>query len=257
MGKTLDKVKSLFKDEINVFKNESYFKKDLDFNNFTQYRLFTINNGISIFGHICLIPFYNFFEKGCLEYNAKYNYEIKGHIKIVAYKYINKGEKIILESPSRTSVERFIFEGISNSNYDKYKNNYLIPAFSPGLYYKYDIDDLDLYKKYFINLLGRNFESRALLIYKNYTKLLKGDEGDAWAYGVLLENIDYYKKYVESFNTTRINNIFENNENRINVEGEMEREFEILEESYLYIREIFEELKNKEKEKKNKVITDL
>ena len=37
----------------------------------------------------------------------------------------------------------------------------------------------------------------------------------------------------------------------------MEREFEILEESYLYIREIFEELKNKEKEKKNKVITDL
>ena len=192
-----------------------------------------------------------------MRYNARFQIEKSGDIKIFAKKKINKGEKIIVNSPRRTSVERLIFEGISNSHYVNYRENYIIPAFSPGLYYKYDIDDLDLYKTHFINLIEREFDSRAVHIYKNYTKLFKGDEGDAWAYGVLLENIDYYKKYVESLNTTRINNIFENKDDRTNVERAMKGEFKLLEKSYLYIQNKFEGLKDKEKEKKNKKNTDL
>ena len=257
LGKSLDKVKSLFKDEINVFKNESYFKKDLDFKDYAHFRLFIENNGLDIFRHISLIPFLNFFERDYMRYNARFQIEKSGDIKIFAKKKINKGEKIIVNSPRRTSVERLIFEGISNSHYVNYRENYIIPAFSPGLYYKYDIDDLDLYKTHFINLIEREFDSRAVHIYKNYTKLFKGDEGDAWAYGVLLENIDYYKKYVESLNTTRINNIFENKDDRTNVERAMKGEFKLLEKSYLYIQNKFEGLKEKEKEKKNKKSTDL
>ena len=37
----------------------------------------------------------------------------------------------------------------------------------------------------------------------------------------------------------------------------MERELQVLEESYLYIQDIFEDLKNKEKEKKIQEISEL
>ena len=206
LGKTLNKVKQLFLDETKVFKNVSYYNKDLDIKNYTEIRLFSEKEGVEIMRKIHL----------------------------------------------RTNVERLIFEGETNPHYVNYRENYIIPAFSPGLYYKYDIDDINLYQTHFINLVEKEFDDRALYIYKNYSKLFNGGDGDAWAYGVLLENIEYYKNYVDSFNNTRINELFENNEDRMNLEKAFKGESKVLEKAYTYIKNKYEGMKNIEAEKKNK-----
>ena len=252
LGKTLNKVKQLFLDETKVFKNESYYNKDLDIKNYTEIRLFSEKEGVEIMRKIHLVPFFNFFKKDHMRYNAKFIVEKNGDIKISSKKKIKKGDEIIINGPRRTNVERLIFEGESNPHYVNYRENYIIPAFSPGLYYKYDIDDINLYQTHFINLVEKEFDERALYIYRNYSKLFNADDGDAWAYGVLLENIEYYKKYVDSFNSTRINELFENTEDRMNLEKAFKGESKILEKAYTYIKNKYEGLKNIEAEKKNK-----
>ena len=252
LGKTLNKVKQLFLDEIKVFKNESYYKKDLDIKNYTEIRLFSEKEGIEIMRNIHLVPLFNFFKKDHMRYNAKFIVEKNGDIKISSKKKIKKGDEIIINGPRRANVERLIFDGETNPHYVNYRENYIIPAFSPGLYYKYDIDDIDLYQIHFINLVEKEFDERALYIYKNYSKLFNGGDDDSWAYGVLLENIEYYKKYVDSFNSTRINELFENTEDRMNLEKAFKGESKILEKAYTYIKNKYEGLKNIEAEKKNK-----
>jgi hypothetical protein len=252
LGKTLNKVKQLFLDEIKVFKNETYYNKDFDVKNYTEIRLFSEKEGIEIMRNIHLVPLFNFFKKDHMRYNARFIVEKNGDIKISSKKKIKKGEEIVINGPRRTNVERLIFDGETNPHYVNYRENYIIPAFSPGLYYKYDIDDINLYQIHFINLVEKEFDERALYIYRNYSKLFNADDGDAWAYGVLLENIEYYKKYVDSFNSTRINELFENTEDRMNLEKAFKGESKILEKAYKYIKNKYEGLKNIEAEKKNK-----
>jgi len=138
-----------------------------------------------------------------------------------------------------------------------YKENYLIPAFSPGLYYKYDIDDIDLYVTHFINLADDKFDERALYIYKNYTNLFKkNDNSDIWAYELLLENINYYKDYVDTFNMEKIKKIFEDQVDQMHIDGAMKGEAKVLLKSAKYIQTKLDDLK-KNKEDSKKKSTDL
>ena len=249
LGKFHDRIKKLFQEEIKVLKNESYYNKDIDYKNYTYNRLFTQNKRLEIVGHINMIPFLNFFDRDYVRNNAKFFIERNKAIKITTKNKIRKGEIIIVNSPKRTNVERMIFEGELNNYIVNYKENYIIPAFSPGLYYKYDIDDIELYNSYIINLIEIHFDDKAIKLYKDYNKLFKGDGGDAWAYGILLENVNFYKDYVKSFMNDRIDKIFDNEYDRNNIERVMKGELKLLEKSSDFIKNKFEELTRKEKDK--------
>ena len=252
LGTTLNKVKQLFLEETKVFKNESYYNKDFDMKTYTEIRLFSEKVGVEIMRKIHLVPFFNFFKKDYLRNNARFIVEGNGDIKIISKKKIKKGNDIIINGLRRTNAGRLVFEGENNPHVVNFRENYIIPAFSPGLYYKYDIDDINLYQTHFINLVEEEFDQRAVYIYKNYSKLFNGGDGDAWAYGIFLENIEYYKNYVNSLNSTVINELFENTEDRWNLVKAFRGESKLLEKAYKYIKNKFLGLKKIEAEKKNK-----
>jgi len=257
LGKFHDRIKKLFQEEIKIFKNESYYNKDIDYKEYAHNRLTLQNKGVNMYAHIHLIPFLNYFERDYMKYNARLIIERTGDVTIMSKKFIKKDEVIIVNSPKRTNVERLIFEGELNYYMVNYKENYLIPAFSPGLYYKYDIDDIDLYVTHFINLADDKFDERALYIYKNYTNLFKkNDDSDIWAYELLLENINYYKDYVDTFNMEKIKKIFEDQVDQMHIDGAMKGEAKVLLKSAKYIQTKLDDLK-KNKEDSKKKSTDL
>ena len=247
LGKFHDRIKKLFQEEIKILKNESYYNKDIDFKDYAYNRLFTQNKGLELLGHISMIPFLNLFDRDYIKFNARFIIERKRNVKIVTQKYIKKGEIIIVNSPKRSNVERMIFEGELNSYLVNYKENYIIPAFSPGLYYKYDIDDIELFNAYIINLIELDFDSKAINLYKNYSKLFNGEGGDAWAYGILLENINFYKDYVKSFINERIDKIFDDDYDRKHIEREMQGELKVLDRTLAFIKHKLDQYKKNEK----------
>ena len=256
LGRTLEKIKMSFLDEIKVFKNESFYKKDLLFRDYALKRLFLEYNNLELLGHIRLIPFFNYLEN-TLRSNARVQIEENGDINIFSKGKIMKGDIISVYSSRRSNVEKFIFSGEVNPRYINYREKYIIPAFGPGLYYKYDIDDAELFKRHNIDLVGKEFYLQAVQLYKNNSLFFKGNDKDSWAYGILVENIEFYKNYAETFNKSHIEEIFEDFDDRKNIEIVMKGEAKLLGKAYTFIKNKFEILKNIENEKKNKKNTDL
>lgn len=252
VGKFNNRIKKLFQDEINILKNETYYNKSIEFKDYVHYRLATINKGLDVQGHISMIPFLNNFKRDNINYNALFHIENNGNIKIIAVKRIKKGAEIILISPKRSNVERLIFEGELNNYLVNYKENYLIPAFSPGLFYNYDITDINLFNDYFINLAELNYEDKAIKLYKEHSKLFKGNGTDTWACGIFLENIDYYREYVEYFIKVRLNKEFTDDYDKKVIEKAIKGEERVLKKARELIRNKLQQLRKKVDEKSDK-----
>ena len=96
------------------------------------------------------------------------------------------------------------------------KESYLIPTYSPYMYYKYDIDDIKLLENYYLNLFETNFERNARLFYKEHANIFKIEKPtelwaclmvqnifkiekptELWACLMVQENLEYYKNLVE------------------------------------------------------------
>ena len=257
LGKFNDRIKKLFQEEIKIFQSDSYYNKTIDFKEYAKYRLIIRNKALEVLDHICLIPIFNYFDRDYMKYNARFSINNNGDIKITSRKSIKNEELIIVFSPKIGNAERLVFEGDLNSYLVNYKEDYLIPAFSPGLFYKYDLDDIDLYNNYTINLVELKFDEKAINLYKNFTNIFKGNEGDAWACEVLFENVEYYKNYVEKFIKVKLDKIFENEYDREHVEKAMKGEEKLLQKSIEYIKNRCKQLHQKEKENKKKKNTDL
>ena len=244
LGKFNDRIKKLYQEEIKVLKNESYYNKEIDFKEYAYYRLATQNKGLEILDHINLIPFLNYFERDYIKYNADFIILRNGDVKIVTKRKIKKGEVIVVNSPKKTNIERLIFEGELNNYSASYKENYIIPVFSPGLYYKYDIEDINLFSDYFINLNDLDFDKRAIEIYKKYNKIFNiNEEGDIWAYNIILENINYYKDYIEKSLKKRLDEIFEDDYDKKTVEKALNGELKILKKSIEFVKNNMEHYK--------------
>ena len=56
-----------------------------------------------------------------------------------------------------------------------YFDEYLISAFSPGLYYSYGIKEIEYFRDYFINLKDEDFDSKANNIYFEKAEMLGFD----------------------------------------------------------------------------------
>ena len=95
-----------------------------------------------------MVPFLNFFEYEYTKNNANYTVEKNGDIKIYSKKKIKKGDEIILKSKKMSNINRLLLEGKTTEKLVNYFDEYLISAFSPGLYYSYGINDVDYFKNY-------------------------------------------------------------------------------------------------------------
>ena len=203
-GSLAKNIKKLLDKEIDIFKNEPFYNKSIDINDYIQKRLFVINRGYDTSirknkGKIVIAPIYNLFPFDSLIYNARLIYNFKNGAKIEAATSIEEGSQITTYIHGRANAEKMVLEGKINSRRMNYKEIHSIPSVSPYLYYKYDIDDINLLENDHFNLYDPNFIKNAMLFYKlNSDVFGVNTDSDLWACITLKENVNYYKEYIEN-----------------------------------------------------------
>ena len=255
-----DIIKGIFQGEVEIFSNKTYYKKLIDFDEYTQHRLAINKYGINISNHWTLVPFLNCFDDNYDSFNANYSIEENGDMRIYSIQNIKKGEPIVLMSKKKTNIMRLITEGQTSEKLVDYYPIYQISAFSPGLYYQYGINDKSYYDKYIVNILEEDIYSKLLNIYKNHSNLLQGDGSDTWAYDILEMNLNFYKEHFEGITMNKIYEIYIDSDDRINIERIIRGERKIIETIYDKANKIIDKyLENLEKQesKKNKKDSDL
>ena len=254
-------IKNSIDKEIDIFKNVSYYNKEIDINDYIQKRLFIINRGYDTTirdnqGKILIAPIYTLFPFDSLIHNARLDFKYGKGAKIISTINIEEGKEIITFIQGRNNAEKMVFEGRINSKFTNYKETHLIPAFSPYLYYKYDIDDIKLIENNYLNILEMNFIKNSMLFYKIHSGVFKLEKvNDLWSCNTLEENVKYYKEYIEKLLMNQVDELFKD-EDKLKIDNivkALKGEFMNLDKQYKKIDEICinERKINQEKEIKN------
>mgnify|MGYP002627185560 CR=1 FL=1 len=221
LGQFSQEIRKLINKEVEIFKNVSYYNKTINIDDYIHKRLFIFNRGFDTtkkeLGEIIIAPLYTLFPFDSMRANARLDVKYKHGAKIITTYEIKKGNQITVISHSRTNVEKMVFEGRMNNYYTNYRENYLIPAYSPYMYYKYDIDDIKLLESYYFNIFEINFQKNAPTFYKEHADVFKvKNPTNLWACYMVQENLEYYKNFVENL-MKRIDELFKGeNEEKIN-----------------------------------------
>ena len=218
LSRAIETMKKTYEDEIHILSKDSFYKKDLDYDDYVHHRFPIHNKGLNISNHWTLVPFLNVFDEDYTSYNANYTIEENGDVKILSRRNIKKGDEIVLKSPKMNNIKRFLYEGKTNEKLYDYYDEYNISAFSRGIYYYYKIKDNEDLKNIYVNIKTKDFDSIITGIYLDYVGVLNGDGSDTWAYDVLDKNLKYYKEYFERITLSKIYEYFSDKDDRINIE---------------------------------------
>ena len=249
-----------FQDEMKIFGNDSYYKRDLDNDDYAHNRLVIHNKGLNISNQWTLVPFLNYIEEDYSKYNSNYTIEKNGDVKIFSIKELKKGDEIILKSKKKTNIQMLLLEGKTDEELVDYFEEYIISAFSPGLYYNYGINDIKYFRNYYLNILEKDFESKAIKLYRDNMDILQGDGTDIWGYNILETNMYSYKEFFENVNLDKIYEMFYGTDDRINIERIFRGESKLMDKIYDKVVEKMEklyEIERKEKrEKREKMMKE-
>lgn len=218
LSRAIETMKKTYEDEIHILSKDSFYKKDLDYDDYVHHRFPIHNKGLNISNHWTLVPFLNVIDEDYTSYNANYTIEENGDVKILSRRNIKKGDEIVLKSPKMNNIKRFLYEGKTNEKLYDYYDEYNISAFSRGIYYYYKIKDNEDLKNIYVNIKTKDFDSIITGIYLDYVGVLNGDGSDTWAYDVLDKNLKYYKEYFERITLSKIYEYFSDKDDRINIE---------------------------------------
>ena len=246
-------IKKSIDKEIDIFKNVSYYNKEIDINDYIQKRLFIINRGYDTTirdnqGKILIAPIYTLFPFDSLIHNARLDFKYGKGAKIISTINIEEGKEIITFIQGRNNAEKMVFEGRINSKFTNYKETHLIPAFSPYLYYKYDIDDIKLIENNYLNILEMNFIKNSMLFYKIHSGVFKLEKvNDLWSCNTLEENVKYYKEYIEKL-MNQVDDLFKE-EDKLKIDNivkALKGEFMNLDKQYKKIDEMCKKISQEE-----------
>ena len=246
-------IKNSIDKEIDIFKNVSYYNKEIDINDYIQKRLFIINRGYDTTirdnqGKILIAPIYTLFPFDSLIHNARLDFKYGKGAKIISTINIEEGKEIITFIQGRNNAEKMVFEGRINSKFTNYKETHLIPAFSPYLYYKYDIDDIKLIENNYLNILEMNFIKNSMLFYKIHSGVFKLEKvNDLWSCNTLEENVKYYKEYIEKL-MNQVDDLFKD-EDKLKIDNivkALKGEFMNLDKQYKKIDEMCKKISQEE-----------
>ena len=256
MGLFAKEITKNIKKEIDIFKNTSYYNKDMNMSDYIQKRLFVFNRGFDMsyagIGDILIVPLYNLFDFDSMKSNARLVIRYGRGGTIITTTNIKKGSQIIIKSESQTNVENMVFEGKMNSN-TNYNESYLMPAYSPYMFSKYDIDDIKLLESYNFNIFETDFEKNSRIFYKEHAEDFKVQKPtELWACLMVQENLEYYKNYVEEL-MKKVDELFKgDSEEKIsNINKALKGEFMNLNTKYEKFVEICKSEKEKNPENKN------
>ena len=220
LGHSIEILRNIYQNEIDILNKDSYYKKDLDYEEYVNYRFIINNKALNISNYWTLVPFLNYFDEDYTSYNSIYTIEENGDVKIRTRKKIKKGDEIVLKSKKMSNTRRLLTQGKTDERLVNYFEDYYIHLVSPGLFHLYKLNDeyVDFFKNNYINVLDKDFESKSINFYLENAERLKGDGSDTWAYDILQKNLQFYKGKFERMTLSRIYDSFYDSNDRINIE---------------------------------------
>ena len=253
-GSYAKEIRKTIDSQIEILKNSSFYNKEIDANDFIQKRLFVLNRGYDTtqknLGEIILAPVFTLFPFESSRSNARLDFKYGKDCKIKTTFAVKQGNKVVLFSRGKETVQKIVLEGKMNNYITNYKEKFLIPAFSPYYYYKYDIDDITLIDKYYFNIFEMNFERSSQTFYKKHADIFKEkNPSNLWICYMVRDNLKYYKVHIEKL-MKKVDEFFfgENKEKIEMVNTALKGEWMELNKKYEKMVEICDFEKNKKKE---------
>ena len=228
LSHSIEAMKKVYEDEMEILSDKSYYNNYIDSDEYIHFRFPVHNKAINISNQLTLVPFMNIIDQDYSSYNANYTIQENGDVKIISKREIKKGDEIIIKAPKQSNVRRLLCEGKTYEKLVNYFDSYYISAFGPGIYYQYKLKD-EKFKNFYINLLQKDFDSKATSLYFEYAGEMEGDGSDTWAYDVLNKNLLYYKELFERITLSKIYEYFKDKDDRINIERVLRGEKKVIE----------------------------
>ena len=114
--------------QIEVLKNSSFYNKEIDSNDFIQKRLFVLNRGYGTtqknLGEIILVPLFTLFPFESSRSNARLDFKYGKDCKIKTTFAVKQGNKVILFSRGKETVQKIVLEGKINNYITNYKEKF-------------------------------------------------------------------------------------------------------------------------------------
>ena len=215
-GNDLIQTKQMFDEEFEILQKEIY-KKLMDPDEYTKYRMFTLNKLVNISGVSSIVPFIDIFETNPVNYNLYINFTNTGdNIEIISKNEININNKLILATVDMPNSGSLITYGKIFEENKNFIETFKIPKISPIFLRERNINSL-ISSVEVVDLTKRDYYEEIIPQYMELSKLQKEDGSKVSALRLFLENLkimrNEYNKITPSilfknfFKTEYVNNI--------------------------------------------------
>ena len=252
LGSIFEVFNRYIQEEVTTFEKK-IFNKTIEFEDYLQFRVATIQNSFEINQTLNIIPFVNYIKKDFKKVNCEFKFEENGHMVIKANANIFPGEELIMKPVTLSNEHRFVFFGDTFDEIKDKFNTFNIPSLIPQFITNKPVD-FDIYSlgpKARVDLTEIDFYKGLIFVYKKFARAIGEDDSDMGACKLILKYITRLKENYELISMDKIRKEFFNKRDIENVwriiDGEkmfMERRIDILK-TYMRNQE------ERSKEKKN------
>ena len=215
-GNELMQTKEMFDEEFGILEKYIY-KKTLDQDEYTKYRIFSFNKLVNVSGISSLVPFIDFLETNPVNSNLQLNSTNDNKaITIVAKEDIKVTDRLVISVVQMPNSGSYITYGRIYEENKDYVETYKIPKVCVSFLKEKKLDPL-MATNEIVELTGRKFFEEALQTYQEISLSLKEDGSIVSALRLFFENMKLVRKeydtitpsvlYKTFFQTKHVKNI--------------------------------------------------
>ena len=192
-GNELMQTKEMFDEEFGIFEKYIY-KKTLDQDEYTKYRIFSFNKLVNVSGISSLVPFIDFLETNPVNSNLQLNSTNDNKaITIVAKEDIKVTDRLVISVVQMPNSGSYITYGRIYEENKDYVETYKIPKVCVSFLKEKKLDPL-MATNEIVELTGRKFFEEALQTYQEISLSLKEDGSIVSALRLFFENMKLVRK---------------------------------------------------------------
>ena len=233
-------------EEATIFEKK-IFKKTVIFEEYLQYRIFSIQKSYEVDGKLNIVPFLDYFKKDFKNVNCEFTIE-NGHIIIKAKQNIFPGEDVILTPITISNQHRFIFFGETFDEildkFQSYNVPMVIPQFISEKLIDFDINSLG--EKSRVDLSEIDFYKGMMNVYKKIARMIKADDSEEGACNLILKYIMRIKQNLDFIKYDEIRKAFFKKKDSDNVKRIIDGEKKFLERRISILNIYIKNLKNRQ-----------
>ena len=178
-------------------------------------------------------------------------------MELFASKNIKKDQNVILYTKPQSNLYFLLFSGVTYDD-NELTNNFILPILTPSVLDEYELDIEEYDTDFRINITDDKYYEKAIDLYKDMSKKMKGKGTDREGYSILLHLLNDYKESYEYTTPSDYYKEFYQKKDIENVKNVVELEKKIIRKKIKELEEIIKTLPEdpiideKEKEKDDK-----